>query len=121
MSTTGSDGPRGLIRQGDVLLVPVDSIPEGATPRQSSVRHVLAEGEATGHAHVIRDRRARLATERIHRRWAAPRETTYLVVNGPGPVALTHEEHDTLVIPPGVYEVRRQREYRAGRATWVRD
>ena len=49
-------------RQGDVLLIPTDSIPEGTKPakRDSRGRLVLAEGEVTGHAHVILDDAATL-------------------------------------------------------------
>ena len=56
--------PRGLIRQGDLLLVPVAGLPEGAD-RVRSGRLVLAEGEATGHAHVVDDERASLHRHRI--------------------------------------------------------
>jgi|SRR5882672_2793982 len=41
-------------QQGDVLFHPVDSIPEGARsidPKNGSF--ILAEGEATGHAHRV--------------------------------------------------------------------
>lgn len=41
--------------QGDVIFVKIDSIPAGAkkvTPQRKS-GYVLAEGEATGHAHVL--------------------------------------------------------------------
>ena len=110
MSSSGSVGPGGLIRQGDVLLVPVNGVP-GGVRLGSRGGVVLAEGEATGHAHVIADRRARLARP-TDRPPGSPRvEVSYLVVDGPGPVELTHEEHDLLLVPPGVYEVRRQREY----------
>lgn len=40
------------VRQGDVLLVPVTSIPD-STDIKPIGRIVLAHGEATGHAHVI--------------------------------------------------------------------
>jgi hypothetical protein len=33
------------------------------------------------------------------------------VVRGAAPVALRHEEHDTLAVEPGAYRVVRQREY----------
>ena len=37
-------------------------------------------------------------------------------------VDLTHPEHDTVTLPPGTYEVRRQREYAdAGGITYVAD
>ncbi len=59
MNVDVSAAPRGLIRQGDLLLVPIAELPE----RVELVRRgrlVLAEGEATGHAHVVDDERASL-------------------------------------------------------------
>jgi hypothetical protein len=97
-------GPRGLIRQGDLLLVPVADLPEEARLLRRG-RIVLAEGEATGHAHVVQDDRALLHDLG----WGA--DGVYLSVVGDAPVALVHEEHDALAVSPGVYEVRRQREY----------
>ena len=44
---------RGLLRQGDVLLVPVERLPEEVAVTASGARIVLAEGEATGHAHAV--------------------------------------------------------------------
>ena len=63
--------PRGLVLQGDLLLVPVSGLPEGAD-RVGSGRLVLAEGEATGHAHVVDDVRASLHRRRRPRGAAAP-------------------------------------------------
>jgi hypothetical protein len=45
------------LRQGDVLLVAVDYVPEG-TAEDNDGRAVLAHGEVTGHAHAIYDRSA---------------------------------------------------------------
>ena len=106
---------RGLVRQGDLLLVPVAGLPERAA-RVGSGRLVLAEGEATGHAHVVDNVRASL-----HRHpWS--RGERYLDVVGDEPVFLVHEEHDRLALAPGVYEVRRQREYEPrGRSRRVSD
>jgi hypothetical protein len=104
----------GVVRQGDLLLVPIGGLPEGARP-VSSGRLVLARGEATGHAHVVDDERASLHSLE----WPA---TRYLRVVGDQPVSLVHEEHDRLEVQPGVYEVRRQREYEPSRASrWVSD
>lgn len=101
----------GLVRQGDLLLVPVAEVPEHE-PKLGSGRLVLLEGEATGHAHVIEDERATLHG------WS----TRYLRVDGDQPVMLVHEEHATLAVTPGVYEVRRQREYLPQRRSrWVAD
>jgi hypothetical protein len=107
----------GLIRQGDVLLVPVTAVPgEGRqeVDRQQG-RLVLQEGEATGHAHVVRDECAQLVT-------AGQARVLYLLVNGAVPASLEHEEHATLLVPPGVYAVRRQREWSDDdRWRWVCD
>ena len=104
----------GLVRQGDLLLVPVAELPESVR-RVRGKRLVLAEGEATGHAHVVHDKRASL----YQCSWPA---TRYLRVEGVEPVSLVHEEHDPLPVLPGVYEVRRQREYTPlRRFSWVRD
>jgi len=102
-----ADPAPGIVRQGDVLLVPVDGIPwsrqRDVAPRRGEL--VLAEGEATGHAHVVRGRARLVRATRHHQH---PGET-YLVVTGRA--ALVHEEHDRIELARGTYEVRRQREY----------
>jgi len=112
-----------LLRQGDVLLVRVAEIPEVPTAVVSvreGDRHVLAEGEATRHAHVVAGPGLRLAEWRRTRRWGAPPEQRrFLVVEGEA--TLSHQEHLPLTVPAGVYEVRRQREYRPERSVWVAD
>src|SRR5436309_1533613 len=53
-STQKSSPVRGIIRQGEVLLVPAEGLPETQPKRVfEGPRIVLAEGEATGHAHVV--------------------------------------------------------------------
>jgi hypothetical protein len=88
-------------RQGDVLLVPVDEIPAEARPlRRTGARVVLAEGEATGHAHAIRSSAATLLGTGDER---------FLRVAAP--VTLDHEEHAPIDVGPGTYRVVIQREY----------
>jgi hypothetical protein len=89
------------LRQGDVLLVPVDEIPVEARPlRRTGGRVVLAEGEVTGHAHAIRSSAATLLGTGDER---------YLRVAAP--VSLDHEEHAQIAIGAGMYRVVIQREY----------
>ncbi len=46
-----------IIRQGDVLLVPISAIPPGCTDvALEGGRIVLMHGEVTGHAHAIAQR-----------------------------------------------------------------
>lgn len=96
-----------LIRQGDVLLVPVDSIPADARPvGRENGRVILARGEVTGHHHSIAHPDVTLVTAE-----QADELRMWLQVTAPEPVELEHQEHSTLAVPPGLYEVRRQREY----------
>lgn len=112
--------PRYQQRQGDVLIVPVDALPPGATTaeRDELGRIVLALGEASGHAHAIRSAdvtafRMETADADVNRALV-----DYIVVVGAG-AQLAHEyisgkqaEHDTLDLAPGAYRVIQQREYR---------
>ena len=93
-------------RQGDVLLIAVDAIPGGAVPvPRDQGEVVLAYGEVTGHRHAIADPHAELLAlpdQEIERR--------FLRITG-DKALLQHEEHDTITLPPGSYQVVRQREY----------
>ena len=76
-------------RQGDVLLVAVPAIPADAERQRAHGRLVLAEGEATGHAHAIAEpdaREFRVGDER------------FVLVRSAA--QLIHEEHATIDLPP---------------------
>lgn len=114
------------LRQGDILLVPVKKVPDGLheIPREDG-KIVLAEGEVSGHLHAIKAPGATFLTKDL----GSP-EDRYLVVDvieeaeriTAEAVELTHPEHDTVVLEPGAYEVRRQREYsKAGGIELVAD
>lgn len=94
-----------MYRQGDVLIVPIKLLPKNLEPvAREQGRVVLAHGEVTGHAHAIKDQKAALFRD--------PKLTAiFMNVSADGPVALEHEEHATIHIPPGNYQVIRQREY----------
>jgi hypothetical protein len=93
-------------RQGDVLLIAVDAIPGGAVPvPRDQGEIVLAYGEVTGHRHAITEPRAELLAlpdQEIEHRFLR-------IVGVQAP--LRHEEHDTITVPPGSYQVIQQREY----------
>lgn len=113
-----------LIRQGDVLLIPVAKVPEGceAIPLENG-RIVLMHGEVTGHAHAIADHTAgmaeakRLAAQAID--LSQSRAKARLLRGKDGirylevfaPVSLKHEEHTAHEIPIGVYEIPVQVEH----------
>jgi hypothetical protein len=96
------------IRQGDVLLEPVDVLPRlvRGTPARDwrgRLAHVLAEGERTGHAHTIEAKDGVTLLE-------TPSRETYLVVDDEA-VELEHQEHANQEVVPGIYRVMRQRSY----------
>ena len=87
-----------MIRQGDLLFVERDGVPSESVEISDGV---LARGEATGHTHRLR-----------------PSVSIALLAAGVAYVralseaCIDHEEHETVVLPPGIWEVKRQREYR---------
>jgi hypothetical protein len=97
-------------RQGDVLLVRVDTLPQGAKKEQIDDSIVLAYGETTGHAH-----RMSAATATAYA-WQGDR-----LIEVHQPTDLTHEEHNPIHLIPGVYKVVRQREYTPERIRRVAD
>ena len=89
------------IRQGDVCLIPVTSLPAGAKQHESKDRVVLAYGEITGHAHAIYDTtKARL--------WDSGVERFLQVLEK---CELKHEEHSAATLAPGIYYLPQQVEY----------
>lgn len=93
-----------LYRQGDVLIRRIDSLPTNLTPVPLEAgRVILAHGEVTGHAHAVTGDVELLAAD------VAEMDQRFMRVLSE--CRVVHEEHDTITLPPGVYEVRRQREY----------
>lgn len=87
-------------RQGDVLFVAIDQLPAGEQKSRAS-GHIL-EGEVTGHVHRV--------AELDHAEVLEVGDGLFLRVSDAG-VSIVHEEHKSLTLPAGNYEVRRQREY----------
>jgi hypothetical protein len=105
-----------MYRHGDIMLRPCADIPTSSRLEISEPgeRLVLATGEATGHAHVLYGL-ATAATE------ARPYNVTRSLVHLLEPGELRHEEHKTINVPPGWYEVVRQRVYTPSSPRWVED
>ena len=93
-----------MARQGDILITRIDTLPASATQvkKDEKNRFVLAEGEATGHAHAVID-------DVDQHSMYVDGELRYLSVGIA--TALKHEEHTFIPLEPGIYEFRRQREY----------
>lgn len=105
-----------MYRQGDILIVPHAGPVEGREIAPIGGRHVLAEGEATGHHHSVP------ATGRV--RFFRPDDIpagTGGVLVAHEPWRLEHQEHDAIAVPAGTWRVVRQREYRPEAIRFVAD
>ena len=86
-----------MVRQGDLLIVKVELLPDGCIKHQHLV---LAEGEATGHKHE-------LDTGELYEKDG----TLFFHIEEEKTATLKHEEHGPITFGPGIYKVVRQREY----------
>ncbi len=88
--------PQKVYRQGDVFLAKIQAVPTKAQIRQD---RILARGEATGHVHEV------IGDAEMYERDG----TLYLRVHSAA--ELRHEEHGTITLPKGSYEIGIQKEY----------
>jgi len=90
-----------LLVQGDVFLTKEKELPSNLKKITRKQRgFVLAEGEATGHAHVITDD-ILLFEDDNGKMWLK----NDIVSN------LIHEEHNPITIDPGIWKIGQVKEY----------
>ncbi|HSH01510.1 MAG TPA: hypothetical protein VLL52_03255 [Anaerolineae bacterium] len=115
-----------IIRQGDIFLI---KVPEKRIPTNYQAHPttscIVGYGEVTGHHHVIE--KAQWLVDACHdinslHRFAldgtSPNDVFVQVTD---PTQIVHDEHYPLAIPPGTYQVVRQREYTPRGVRRVRD
>lgn len=90
-----------IYRQGDVLFKERACRPAGKPVVRKSGE--ILEGEVTGHIHRIAP--SCLATAEVYEIEGK------LFMSSEEGISIVHEEHHTLELPPGNYEIVRQREY----------
>lgn len=91
-----------IYRHGDIDFIPVTDPKVKETIEHESF--IVAEGEATGHHHRL--------TAALGAKVAVMKgfnNEMYIRISEPTP--LSHEEHHTLTIQPGVYEIKNEREF----------
>jgi hypothetical protein len=96
-----------MAAQGDVLLIRIDNLPGGLVAVAPEGRHVVVAHSETGHNHVLDAERVTM--------YRLPEEIyeCFLIVKEATP--LTHlrsfDTHEPIMLEPGTYKVRRQREH----------
>ena len=100
-----------MFRQGDILLVEVQSLPK--TTLQEEEGCILAYGEATGHTHEVK---------KHGKIWVDVNDTGRRYLEVMRTTALIHQEHGKILLKgPAVFEIVRQREYSPQEIRHVQD
>jgi hypothetical protein len=104
-----------LYFQGDMLIeaVPSAKISKATViAPDSDGSTVIGRGEVTGHRHrfALEDRVVMFRDEAMARDVDLTLYVGHIKVGSKG-ARLIHEEHDGVSIPPGMYRIRRQREW----------
>jgi len=92
--------------QGDLLIRRINTIPEAAERIHATGDHHVVAHSETGHHHTIPSD-AEL--------WREPADPMVCYLRCESPIVLEHhrpvDTHESLLIPAGTFELRRQREY----------
>jgi hypothetical protein len=91
-----------IIRQGDVMLFPIQSVPHQA--KRVSDQKVVVHGERTGHSHQLT----------ADAKWVDDADDNTEVVQIEESAQIVHEEHENIDVPAGIYKVKIQREHNSG-------
>ena len=90
-----------LYQQGDVLIEKIETIPENTKEvNRTNGQLVLAEGEATGHLHSVKNDGVTMFKD--------DKEVFLTALNE---FTVTHQEHKHITLPSGKYRVRKVKEY----------
>lgn len=98
--------------QGDLLICRIDALPKGIVAMKAEAGQFIVAHSETGHHHVIAERpgvQVYTSNDPLVSYLQvidATEQTEALLEHLRG-----HDTHESIAIPPGVYELRRQREY----------
>lgn len=95
------------VAQGDMLIIPIASLPANMKAARPEGAHFILAHSETGHHHVIERSKAEV--------YEAADDSFIAYVKALAPADVTHQRpfdtHETVRLSPGLYEIRRQREY----------
>ena len=96
-----------MAAQGDVMFIRIDKIPINAVKTDEKDGHFIVAHSETGHNHVIDSKNAQMLIDKTNEFVA------YLKISKETEVKhqRSFDTHESLLLTPGNYIVRRQREY----------
>lgn len=94
-----------IYRHGDLSFHPIDKLPKGLKEVEHKGNFVLAEGEFTGHKHLMT-----VEKPKEMKMMQDPKTGEYYIQLF-DKAELTHEEHKKLVFEPGIYKMHVEREF----------
>ncbi len=115
-------------RQGELLFVPqeikdVNALKEEL--RKGKTGTVIAEGEATGHKHELKDPGSAVLVDTSPGIWIQSSNPMYnnfqKILHTETGTTIKHPDHADLELPGGTYFIRTQREYDEARSRSVVD
>ena len=112
-----SESERTQAHQGDIFFKPLSAVPKGYVydaDLSKRGRIVLAEGEVTGHFHAIEEDKDTVVLSPTDKKAI---DELILDVRNPEGVTVAHPEHGPIHLAPGLWQVKRQREYEYGSET----
>jgi len=100
-------GRKKRFQQGDILFESIGRIPKKAKKLgRKDGKLIIAEGEVSGHIHSVESEFAELFDSES----LSMDVEKFLKVEKGKSVEVTHQEHDTVILPPGDYAISRVRE-----------
>jgi hypothetical protein len=92
-------------RHGDVDLLQTNSLPEGLVKQDHNGSFPIAFGEVTGHRHMVTTDRPQDMNIYLDP------STNLHVLELKTQAKLSHEEHTTIALEPGIYIQKQEQEY----------
>lgn len=98
---------KSMAAQGDVMFIRIDDLPKNLEVAKEENGNFIVAHSETGHHHVIDSKNAQLLIDKTND------FISYIKVSKPAEVEhqRSFDTHESLLLAPGNYQVRRQREY----------
>jgi hypothetical protein len=102
---------KNMAAQGDFVIIRVEEYPEGLEEKEAENGKIVVAHSETGHNHVME----RTAVKGFKAKNAKQAELFELFLLVDKPTTIEHQRsfdtHEALLVPPGRYKIKRQREY----------